>query len=168
MSAAATTERVAIPTGTWTVDPAHSIVEFRIKDLRTVAGRFTEFDGAIVARERLEDLRASGVIRVDSLTTHQPQRDAHLRSADFFDAARFPEIRFETVRVEPLSSDRFAIDGRLTIKETRFDVRLEAEVRGPGEDDYGNQRLAVDTRGVIEWGDTTVEITADVSATKSD
>ena len=162
------TEQVAIPTGTWSVDPAHSIVEFRIKDLRTIAGRFTEFDGTIEAGEQLEDLRASGLIKVGSLTTHQPQPDAHLRSADFFDAERFPEIRFETLGVEPLGDNRFTIGGRLTIKETPLDVRLEAKTRGPGEDDYGNQRLAVETAGVIEWGDTTVEIVADVSATKSD
>ncbi len=166
MSTTALNEHVTIPVGTWAVDPAHSSVEFRIKDVRTIVGRFTDFDGSIVVGERPDDLRAEGTIRAGSLSTHEPQRDAHLRSPDFVDAERFPEIRFETVRVEPQTDRELKIFGRLTIKETPIDVVLDATVRGPGQDPYGNERIAIDSRTTIEWGDTAVEIVADVSATK--
>ncbi len=137
-----------------------------MKDVRTIQGHFTEFDGTIEADEAIEDLRASGVIRAASVDTRQPQRDEHLRSPDFFDAASFPEIRFETRGVESREDGAFRILGALTIKEATFEVPLEASLRGPAQDPYGNDRIAIDARGRLEWGDMEVEIVADVSATK--
>ena len=166
MTTTAVNEQVAIPTGTWAVDPAHSSVEFRIKDVRTIVGRFTDFAGTIEVGERPEELRARGIIRTASLDTHEPQRDAHLRSPDFFDAERFPEIAFETLRVEPLDERNLRIFGRLTIKETPIELPLVASVRS-GQDPYGNDRIAIDSRGRIEWGDASVEIVADVSAVQA-
>ena len=134
--------------------------------MRTIQGHFSEFDGTIDAGDTIEELRASGVIRAGSVDTRQPQRDEHLRSPDFFDAASFPEIRFETRGVERREDGTFRIVGALTIKEATFEVPLEASVRGPAQDPYGNERVAIDTRGKIEWADMEVEIVADVSATK--
>src|SRR5918992_758648 len=95
---------VRVPTGTWRVDPAHSSVEFEIKHMMiaTVRGRFTEFEGMIVAAEDLADSRAYGVVNAASIDTNNPDRDAHLRSADFFDVERYPEIQFESTRIKPL------------------------------------------------------------------
>jgi len=83
-----------LSSGSWSVDPAHSTIEFRVKHMmiQTVRGRFRDFEGAIVAGEQPS---VSGSIRVASLETLQAERDAHLRSPDFFDAERYPEISFQ-------------------------------------------------------------------------
>src|SRR5918997_531270 len=100
-----TTERpIVIPAGTWTLDPVHSAVTFRVIDktqfFATVNGRFDEFEGTIEAGETLEKLEISGRIEADSITTFQEQRDAHLKSPDFLNVSSNPEILFESKRVE--------------------------------------------------------------------
>jgi polyisoprenoid-binding protein YceI len=164
--AAVEQERLAasIPAGTWTVDPPHSSIEFRIEEeIRTIKGRFTDFEGAI---EGGEGATARGVIRTASLETDEPRRNAHLKSADFFDVERFPEIRFASKSIEPREDGTLVITGELTIKDTTFEVPLEARVRGPKEDAYGLQRIAIDSAGRIDWGPTGVSLTVDVTATK--
>jgi polyisoprenoid-binding protein YceI len=164
--AAVEQERLAasIPAGTWTVDPPHSSIEFRIEEeIRTIKGRFTDFEGAI---EGGEGATARGVIRTASLETDEPRRNAHLKSADFFDVERFPEIRFASKSIEPREDGTLIITGELTIKDTTFEVPLEARVRGPKEDAYGLQRIAIDSAGRIDWGPTGVSLTVDVTATK--
>jgi hypothetical protein len=93
---------VRVPTGTWHVDPAHSSIAFEIKHMMiaTVRGRFNEFEGTIIAAEDIADSRAFGKVKAASIDTGQPDRDAHLRSADFFDAERYPETPRE--RPQPL------------------------------------------------------------------
>jgi len=98
------TERgiVRVPTGTWTVDRAHSSIEFRVKHMMvsTVRGRFTEFEGTIRAAPDYHDSRVWGTIESASIDTNEPRRDEHLRSPDFFDVATYPTISFESTRVE--------------------------------------------------------------------
>src|SRR3712207_9340857 len=107
---------VLIPQGTWNVDTAHSDVEFKVTDLNqlfaTIKGRFTDFEGAIEAGESLESTQARGVINVASVSTDQPQRDEHLRSPDFFEADRYPEIRFASNGIEPVGDGVVRIRGR--------------------------------------------------------
>ena len=87
----------AIPTGTWTVDPAHSKVGFAVKHMgvSTVRGEFHDFDGSLDVDEN-GTLSARGIVKVASVNTNQEQRDEHLRSADFFDAETYPELAFES------------------------------------------------------------------------
>jgi polyisoprenoid-binding protein YceI len=156
-----------IPTGTWTVDPVHTTIGFQVVDttdlVSTINGRFVDYEGRIVGGA---EPKLAGAIRVAGLRTDNEQRDAHLASPDFLDAEAHPEIRFESTAVEPLADDRFLVRGDLTVKETPFPIELEARIRGIGRGKAGDERLVLDARGSFEWGTTTVEITAAVSASK--
>jgi polyisoprenoid-binding protein YceI len=156
-----------IPAGTWVVDPVHSQIGFQVTEtsqaFSTSSGRFAQFEGRL---EGGEQPSLAGTIRVDSLRTDNEQRDAHLISPDFLEAAKHPEIRFETTTVEPLDAERFTARGNLIIKDSPFEVELEGRVRGQGKGQAGDERVLVDARGAFDWGTTTVELTAAVSAVK--
>ena len=156
-----------VPAGTWVVDPVHTTIGFQVTDtsdlFSSVNGRFTAFEGRL---EGGEQPSLAGTIRVDSLRTDNEQRDAHLISPDFLEAAKHPEIRFESTSVEPLGGDRFALRGDLVVKEQPFEVELEGRVRGRGAGKAGDERLLLDVSGSFDWGTTTVEVSAAVSAAK--
>jgi polyisoprenoid-binding protein YceI len=160
-------EASIIPTGTWAVDPVHTTIGFQVVDttdlISVINGRFTEVEGHLVGGESPS---FAGTVHVDSLRTDNEQRDAHLISPDFLDAARFPEIRFESTAVELVDKDRVRVRGNLVIKETPFEIELETRVRGAGQGKAGDERLVLDARGSFEWGTTNVELTVAVSATK--
>ena len=163
-----TESAVVVPAGTWAVDPVHTSVGFQVVDtadlFSTINGRFTDVEGRLIGGELPS---FSGVVRVESLRTDNEQRDAHLISPDFLDAARYPEIRFESTAVEPIADDRFRVRGNLAIKETPFEIDLETRVRGVGQGKAGDERVVLDARGSFEWGTTSVELTIAVSATKA-
>ena len=165
MSSIISTE--VLPAGTWVVDPVHTTIGFQVTDTNdgfsTSTGRFAEVEGTI---EGGEQPSLAGTIRVDSLRTDNEQRDAHLISPDFLGAAKHPEIRFETTAVEPLDDDRFQARGNLIVKDTPFEIELEGRIRGQGQGKAGDERVLVDARGSFDWGTTTVELTAAVSAVK--
>ena len=156
-----------VPAGTWSVDAVHTTIGFQVTDtsdlFSTINGRFTEFEGRF---EGGEQPSFAGTIRVESLRTDNEQRDAHLVSPDFLEASKHPEIRFESTSVEPLEGNRFALRGNLIVKEQPFEVELEGRVRGQGTGKAGDERLLLDIRGSFDWGTTTVEVTAAVSAAK--
>src|SRR5688500_9607471 len=106
-----------IPTGTWAVDPAHSRVEFRVKHLGIANGRghFGQFEGTREVGEEAEG-RAYGTVLASSVDTNDPKRDAHLRSEDFFEVERHPQISFESISIEPTGADTFLITGELTLR----------------------------------------------------
>jgi polyisoprenoid-binding protein YceI len=165
MSAVAS--KTVIPAGTWAVDPIHTTIGFQVTDtsdlFSTIVGRFTDYEGRI---EGGEEPSLAGTIRVASIGTDNDQRDAHLRSPDFLDAEKHPEIRFRSTAVEPTGEDAFRVRGELTIKDTPFEIELDGRVRGVGTGKAGDERLVVDANGAFDWGTTTVQITAAVSATK--
>jgi polyisoprenoid-binding protein YceI len=146
-----TVSRTAIPAGTWRVDPVHSRVGFAVKHMgiATVRGVFTEFEGTLKIGEDLTSANACGTINVASLDTSDPERDEHLRSPDFFDAARYPELRFESTRIEALDDDEFRIAGQLTIHGTTNEIVLHAEVQGTDVDPWGNVRLGLEATGQL-------------------
>jgi polyisoprenoid-binding protein YceI len=162
-----TTSRERIPTGTWTVDPVHTTIGFQVTDtadlFSTINGRFIDFDGRVVGGEQPS---LAGTIRVESVRTDNEQRDAHLVSADFLDGANHPEIRFESTAVEPLDGERFRVRGQLFVKDTPFEIELDGRIRGRGKGKLGDERLVLDVEGSFEWGTTTVELYAGVSASK--
>jgi polyisoprenoid-binding protein YceI len=166
VSTSTITAAEVIPAGTWIVDPVHSTIGFQVTDtsdlFSSVNGRFIEFEGRIRGDGQPS---IEGAIRVDSLRTDNEQRDAHLISPDFLEAAKHPEIRFESTSVEPFGNDRFALRGQLFVKEQPFEVELQGRFRGQGTGKLGDERLLLDVSGSFDWGTTTVEITAGVSAT---
>jgi len=165
MSATETT--TIIPAGTWAIDPVHTSVGFQVTDTNegfsTASGRFTDVDGSFVGGE---DASITGTIRVAGLRTDNEQRDAHLLSPDFLEGEKYPEIHFASKALEPLDAERFLVRGDLIVKDTPFEIELEGRVRGHGQGKAGDERLLVDARGSFDWGTTTVEITAAVSAVK--
>lgn len=159
-----------VPEGTWVVDPVHSSVAFRVADLtqafRFVNGRFTDVEGTIVAGEEPEDVRIEGIVRVASVTTGQEQRDAHLRSPDFFDADRYPEMGFVSTQVVPGEDGALRIPGTLTLVGSEQEIELEGRVLATGEGESG-ERLLLEARGVVLFGPTRVELVLDISASKA-
>jgi polyisoprenoid-binding protein YceI len=150
-----TTTSTIIPTGTWSVDPAHSEVGFAVKHMgiATVRGEFTEFEGTLEIAEDLSSAKAYGTVKVESVDTSEPQRDAHLRSADFFDAAEFPELSFESTEIEALDDEEFRITGRLTLHGITNEIVLHADVQGTDIDPWGNERVGLEVTGQLSRGD---------------
>jgi polyisoprenoid-binding protein YceI len=153
--ATATIIRSPIASGTWKVDAAHSKVGFSVKHLgvSTVRGEFNEFEGILEVGEDLASARVHGTVRAGSVDTNEPQRDEHLRSADFFDVETHPEIRFESKGIEPLDEDTFRIVGDLTLHGVTRELELEAEVTGAGQDMQGNERIGLEVTGGLSRGD---------------
>ena len=145
----------SIPTGTWNVDPAHSTVGFAVKHMgiATVRGEFTEFEGTLEIGDDLDSAHAYGTVKAQSVNTSEPQRDEHLRSPDFFDAARYPELQFESTSIEALDDAEFRIVGKLTIHGVTNDIVLHAEVQGTDTDPWGNERVGLEVTGQLSRAD---------------
>jgi polyisoprenoid-binding protein YceI len=150
-----TSTTTVVPAGTWAVDPAHSKVGFAVKHMgiATVRGEFTQFQGSLEIGDDLSSASASGTVTVASVDTNESQRDEHLRSPDFFDAAQFPEIRFESTAIEALDDDEFRITGALTIHGVTNEIVLHAEVQGTDVDPWGNERVGLEITGQLSRGD---------------
>jgi polyisoprenoid-binding protein YceI len=149
------TTSTVIPTGTWTADPSHSTVGFAVKHMgiATVRGEFNEFAGTIEIGDDLSAAKAYGTVKVDSVDTKEPQRDDHLRSPDFFDAAQFPELSFESTSIEALDDEEFRITGNLTIHGVTNEIVLHADVQGTDTDPWGNERVGLEITGQLSRGD---------------
>ena len=134
-----------IATSTWTIDPVHSIAEFTVKHMvvATVKGRFRSLAGTLIINEaNPADSEVTATIDVASIDTAEPQRDAHLRSDDFFNAERFPHITFRSTRIEPAGEDRWRMTGDLTIRDVTRPVTLDVEYDGQTTNMYGKQVVA--------------------------
>jgi len=154
MSPTATT--TAVPTGTWDVDPSHSRVEFQVKHLgiATVRGHFGTFEGTLeVGEDGLSGARAHGHVEVASVNTSEEARDAHLRSADFFDADQYPRIEFVSTELTAIDEETFEVRGNLTLHGQTREVTLTAEVTGTEQDPWGNERVGLEVSGQLNRGD---------------
>src|ERR1700744_5329178 len=117
----------------WVIDPMHSEVQFKVKHLviSTVTGFFKSFEGALeTENEDFEDADITFSLNIDSIDTNQSQRDEHLKSAEFFDAAQYPQITFKSTSFKKTDDDEYKLDGDLTIKGITKPVSLEAEYGG--------------------------------------
>lgn len=141
----------------WNLDPAHTTIEFSVKHLgiATVKGRFRSFSASAEAGAdgRLSKIEAT--IDANSIDTGVDQRDQHLRSADFFDVANFPEIRFVSTSITPKGAGESVISGNLTLRGVTRPVTFTLEQENVIKDPWGNQRIASTATGKLsrkEWG----------------
>jgi polyisoprenoid-binding protein YceI len=144
----------AVPTGSWTVDAAHSRVGFQVKHLgiATVRGQFNEFEGQLTVAED-GTLSARGSVKTASVDTNESKRDDHLRSADFFGVDEHPELTFVSTRITPQGEDEFEIVGDLTLHGVTKEIVLQAEVQGTETDPWGNERVGLEAYGQLSRGE---------------
>lgn len=149
----ATSDSLA-PAGTWTIDPDHSAVGFSVKHMMisNVKGRFGRFSGALVSADD-GTVTIEGTIDSHSLDTGSRQRDDHLRSGDFFDAATHPHITFGSSAVTVHGHDRFLVSGQLSVRGITRPIDLTVERTGMGIDPWGGERVALEARGELNRGD---------------
>jgi polyisoprenoid-binding protein YceI len=143
-------------TNNWNLDTIHSGINFTVRHMvvSKVRGRFAKFNGTVALDEG--DFTRSSVeatIDASSIDTGTTQRDDHLKSADFFDVERFPEIRFLSTRIEKVSGDRYRLTGELTIHGVTRSIALETEYGGRGKDPWGNERVGFTAKGAIDRKD---------------
>ncbi|MCC3769365.1 YceI family protein [Streptomyces sp. UNOC14_S4] len=192
-SATATATAVAVDpalaalTGDYTVDASHSRVGFTVRHamVTNVRGSFADHEGTL-RLDGSDPSRSSASIdvRIESVDTGIKDRDAHLRSADFFDAERFPLMAFRSTAAQQLGGDRFRITGDLTIKDVTRPLSIDLEFNGSATDVYGNERVGFEGSAEIlrsDWGLTwnaaletggvmvsdKVKLTFDISAVKT-
>ncbi|GAA4799689.1 YceI family protein [Olivibacter ginsenosidimutans] len=150
----------------WKVDPSHSDVQFKVKHLviSTVIGNFNTFDGTIETSNEHDFSAAKISFSVDavSIDTHVKDRDEHLRSADFFDAATYPKLTFTSSSFVKESDEAYVLKGNLTIKGHTESTVFQVTFGGSAKDAYGNLKVGFEATGKIsrkafglKWNDVT-------------
>lgn len=141
----------------WEIDSSHSGVHFSVRHLviAKVRGQFSRWTGTIHLPQDgdLGAARLEVAIDASSIETGVADRDAHLRSADFFDVERFPDLTFTSTSVEPAGTDRLVVKGRLTIKGVSRDVTLDVERLGQTKDPWGYQRMGFSAKTAVDRKD---------------
>ena len=136
---------------TWNLDLSHSTLGFTVRHLMVtkVHGRFAK------ATASFDDVASTARAEIDvaSIDTREEKRDAHLRSADFFDVEKFPTITFESTEVSGAKGDAFVLNGRLTIHGVTRDVHLEVERLGVAKDPWGNEKVSFEAKTHISRKD---------------
>jgi polyisoprenoid-binding protein YceI len=156
------TTAVQIPgyvVGTWDIDAAHSTVGFSVRHMMVskVRGYFREFTGELVTAENPADSTVTAAIELTSIDTRQEQRDAHIRSADFFDVDNHPQMTFRSTSVRTDGADWF-VEGDLTLKGITRPVTLALELNGFGADAYGGYRAGFSAKTEINRNEFGVDI----------
>jgi polyisoprenoid-binding protein YceI len=140
----------------WIIDPSHSDIQFSVKHMMiaTVRGRFTKFNGTFNVNDRnLLQSSVEGTAEAASVDTRDSNRDAHLRSADFFDAENYPVLAFRSTGIRSLGGGRYEVAGELTIKDITRPVVFEVTDEGRGKDPWGNMRFGVSATTTINRKD---------------
>lgn len=142
-------------TRTLTLDKSHSEVGFEVRHLLTrVRGRFTDFDGAIeYDADAPERSTVTFTARTASIDTGEPQRDAHLRSADFFEADRYPALTFVSRGIDRAGADEYVVTGDLTIRGVTKTIALPVTYLGAATDPWGNRKLGFEASIAINRKD---------------
>jgi polyisoprenoid-binding protein YceI len=144
------------PSTTWNIDPAHTHAEFSVRHLMisTVKGRFGAIKGTVTGdASEPSSLVVDVTIDPATVDTREPQRDAHLRSADFFDVEKFPTLTFRSRRVEGDVDGEFKVVGDLTIHGVTREVTLDVSSEGRVTDPWGGERAGFSAKGKIDRRD---------------
>lgn len=140
-----TIDTTAIPTGSWAFDPTHSSVGFTVvyMGVAPFQGTFRSFEASLAGSS------LKGIAQASSIDVDNDQLAAHLASPDFFDAATYPEVSFETAAIER-DGDKVTVDGILEIKGNRAPIALEGTISGPVADPFGNTKLGLSLVGAVD------------------
>jgi polyisoprenoid-binding protein YceI len=156
----------AVTTGTWTIDPTHTEIGFTVRHLMSkVRGKFETFEGTVVAAEDLASSSVTVEVDLSSINTGTADRDAHLRSGDFFEVETHPKMTFVSTGITQ-DGDDYVLSGDLTIKGVTRPVQLEVELLGEGGDPWGGTRVGVEAKGEISRKDFGIDFNIPVSGDK--
>lgn len=142
----------------WLLDPAHSELTFKIKHLMisNVSGAFKNFSAKVETEGT--DFSMANInltAEMNSISTNNEQRDAHLRNSDFFEVEKFPQLKFTSTRIEQTDNESFTLHGNLTMKDVTKPVKLTMEFNGIMKDPYGQEKAGFVVSGKIkrsDWG----------------
>jgi polyisoprenoid-binding protein YceI len=137
---------------TYKIDPSHSEITFKVKHLMitNVTGKFTKFNATMKSdRDDFTDAVLTFEADVNSITTHTEQRDAHLKSDDFFNAEKYPKITFKSTALKKESDEDYKLFGNLTIRDTTKPIELKVTYNGLITDPWGNERAGFEMEGRI-------------------
>ncbi|HRO83347.1 MAG TPA: YceI family protein [Niabella sp.] len=140
----------------WVLDPAHSELLFKVRHLMisNVKGEFKEFNASIDAvGDDFTNAKATATIQTASVFTNQNDRDNHLKSADFFEVEKYPEIKFESKELTKVDDENFKLTGALTIRDITKDITLDVEFGGVTKDPYGQTKAGFTFSGKVNRTD---------------
>jgi len=140
--------------GEYTIDPDHTTIGFQVKHMTIahVSGWFEKFKGGFVIDEKKQLQNMNVEMSVNSINTKIEKRDNHLRSADFFEVARYPTMTFKTISITP-KDGTYRVKGELTIKNHTKIIELDGQLHGPLKDPWGNERAAIVLNGEVNRKD---------------
>jgi polyisoprenoid-binding protein YceI len=146
-----------VPAGTWTSDPVHSSIGFAVKHMGVTPfrGGFKQFEASLV------DRKLSGTAPVETIQTDDENLTGHLLSPEFFDAERYPVLRFESREIRR-EGDEVTVDGELTLKGVTQPVELRGAITGPLADPYGGTRLGLQLETTIDRNEFGIDWNADL------
>lgn len=136
----------------WSFDPAHTSVEFEISHmvLTDVTGKFQSFEGQVLAdQEDFSDARIEFRINTGSINTENERRDKHLRSADFFDVEKYPQITFKSYSLKKTEGNRYILKGEITMHGVSRDITLDVVFNGTATDPWGNFKAGFRVSGTL-------------------
>ncbi len=140
----------------WILDPDHSEIQFKVKHLMisSVTGHFSQFNATVETDG--EDFTTAKVYfnaDINSISTNNEQRDGHLKSGDFFDAEKYPQLIFESKKLEKIADDAYKLDGTLTMRGVSKKVTFNVEFGGITQDPWGNTRIGFALSGQLNRKD---------------
>lgn len=140
----------------WALDPTHSELQFKIKHLMisTVTGQFNQFSGSVETKgEDFTTAEIDFAADINSISTNNEQRDAHLKNGDFFDAPNHPQLTFTGSGLKKINDDEYKLEGTLTMRGVSKKVKLDVEFGGITQDPWGNTRAGFTIAGKINRQD---------------